>query len=90
MASVPVEDYPNAPPNQWDYQGGEEHGFGNDDAWGQADNAGFNENDLQGAAAAAAAAAAAVVPDVEGEPLEISTTYNQSKLLDNSVHFDFY
>jgi len=61
MASVPVEDYPNAPPNQWDYQGGEEHGFGNDDAWGQADNAGFNENDLQGAAAAAAA----VVPDVE-------------------------
>ena len=49
MASVPVEDYPNAPPNQWDYQGGEEHGFGNDDAWGQADNAGFNENDLQGA-----------------------------------------
>ena len=71
MAAVPVEDYPNAPPNQWDYQGGEEHGFGNDDAWGQADNAGFNENDLQGAAAAAAAA---VVPDVEGEPLEISTT----------------
>ena len=59
--------YPNASPNQWDYQGaGSSEGF---DAWGQADNAGFNENDLQGAAAAAA-----VVPDVEGEPLEISTT----------------
>ena len=37
----------NAPTNQWDYQGSSQ-GF---DAWGssQADNAGFNENDLQGA-----------------------------------------
>ncbi len=70
MASVPV-DYPNAPPNQWDYQGG----FGNDDAWGQADNeAGFNENDLQGGA----------VPNVEGEPFENSRDHHHLSLFPNS------